>query len=59
MPKRKKRLKKGIESLEEQIEYHKLKLAEAREKDNFELEEYYQKEIQSLEIAKKRKEDKL
>jgi hypothetical protein len=59
MTNRKKRLKKGIESLNEQIDYHKEKLTRAKEEGNFELEGYYNKEIQSLENARERKEEKL
>ena len=59
MANRKKRLKKGIDSLGEQIELHKTKLEESREEGNVELEGYYQKEIISLEKAKKRKEEKI
>ena len=55
MANRKKRLQKGIESIERQIELHEEKLKKAKEEDNIELAEYYKKEIS----AKKRdKEDK-
>ncbi|MBS3094964.1 hypothetical protein J4474_04820 [Candidatus Pacearchaeota archaeon] len=59
MVKRKKRLKKGIDSLEEQIELHKEKLEKSKEDGNIELEGYYQKEINSLENVKRRKENQL
>jgi len=45
MVNRKKRLQKGIESLEKQIKLHEEKLKKAEEKDNIELAEYYKKEI--------------
>jgi hypothetical protein len=57
MPKRSKRLKKGIESIREQIELHKEKLKAAQKSGNIGLSDYYEKEIGSLEAAlgKKRK----
>jgi len=55
MANRKKRLQKGIESLEKQIRLHEEKLKKAEEEDNIRLAEYYKKEID----AKKRdKEEK-
>ena len=55
MANRKKRLQKGIESLEKQIRLHEEKLKKAEEEDNIGLAEYYKKEID----AKKRdKEEK-
>ena len=55
MVNRKKRLKKGIDSIEEQIRLHEEKLRRAEKEDNIELAEYYKKEI----AAKKRdKEEK-
>jgi len=54
--KRKKRLKKGIESIKEQIAIHKSKLEEAREEGNEELARYYEKEIPNLEKEEQRKE---
>jgi len=55
MANRKKRLQKGIESLEKQIELHEEKLEKAKEEDNIGLSSYYKKEIE----AKKRdKEEK-
>lgn len=50
MVNRKKRLQKGIESLEKQIRLHEEKLKRAEREDNIELAEYYKKEI----AAKKR-----
>jgi len=57
MPKRKKRLKKGIESLKEQIELHKEKRRQALEEGKLELANYYEGEIEDLTGAKERKED--
>lgn len=55
MVNRKKRLQKGIDSLEKQIKLHEEKLKKAEEEDNIGLAEYYKKEI----AAKKRdKEEK-
>lgn len=55
MANRKKRLQKGIESIEKQIQLHEEKLRKAEEEDNMGLADYYKKEI----IAKKRdKEEK-
>jgi hypothetical protein len=56
---RKKRLKKGIDSLEEQIQIHKEKLKKAEEADLKELVGYYEKEILSKEEAMKHKKDML
>ena len=50
MVNRKKRLQKGIESLEKQINLHEEKLKKAEEDDNIELANYYKKELE----AKKR-----
>ena len=50
MTNRKKRLQKGIESLDEQLRLHEEKLKRAEEEDNVELASYYKKEI----AAKKR-----
>ena len=55
MANRKKRLQKGIKSLEKQIRLHEEKLKKAEEEDDIGLAEYYKKEID----AKKRdKEEK-
>jgi hypothetical protein len=56
MTNRKKRLKKGIESLYEQIELHKEKKKNAEEAGNEELVEYYTKEIEAKEKTMKEKE---
>ncbi len=45
MTNKKKRLKKGIESIEKQIELHEEKLKKAEQENNFELAGYYKKEI--------------
>ena len=50
MVNRKKRLQKGIDSIEKQIALHEAKLRKSQEDDNIELAEYYKKEIE----AKKR-----
>jgi hypothetical protein len=57
MAKRKKRLKKGIESLNKQIEIHKLKQEKAKEEGNIERVGYYEKEITRLENDRDKKED--
>jgi len=54
---RNKRLKKGIESLDKQIKIHKEKMGLELEKGNIERAEYYRKEIESKEEAKRRKEE--
>ena len=56
---RKKRLKKGIESIEKQIKLHEEKKGQAEEEGKIELERYYGKEIDSLEVAKEKKEELL
>ena len=56
---RKKRLEKGIESVEEQIKVHKEKLKEAEEAGQEELVSYYHKDISRLEKQKEQKENKL
>lgn len=50
----KKRQKKGIESLEKQIELHKSKLESARKKGDVGLANYYEKEIEHFECAKEK-----
>ena len=55
MPKRKKRLKKGIQSIEEQIEKHKEKLEQAIEEGKIELANYYEKEIKTFSKNKEKK----
>ncbi len=56
MTNRKKRLKKGIESLEEQLKLHEEKLRKAEEDDDIELAEYYKKEISAKRKDKEEKE---
>lgn len=55
MASRKKRLKRGIGSLEKQIELHEEKRKKAIKEDKLELVEYYKKEI---ELKKKDKIEK-
>lgn len=55
MTNRKKRLRKGIESIEKQIELHEEKLKRAEQEDNINLAEYYKREISA---KKKDKEEK-
>ena len=58
MAKREKRLKKGIESIEKQIEIHKEKIKKfGHEKDY--LEEYWNRQIVDLEKRKKDRESKI
>ncbi len=47
--KRKKRLERGIESLQKQIAVHKEKLKSAMEDENEELTRYYEKDLARLE----------
>ena len=56
MTNRKKRLMKGIESLEKQIQLHEEKLSKAEEEDNIELAGYYRKEIEAKKRDKEEKE---
>ena len=56
MTNRKKRLQKGIESLDKQINLHEEKLEKAEEDDNIELANYYKKEIESKKRDKEEKE---
>ena len=55
MANRKKRLQKGIESLEKQIRLHEEKLRSAEEEDNIELAGYYKKEIEAKRRDKEEK----
>lgn len=55
MPKRKKRLRKGIESIRSQVETHRKKLEEARKLGNIGLAGYYEKEIESMVSALEKK----
>ncbi len=59
MVKREKRLKKAISSLEDQKKLHEEKRKAAEELGQEELVNYYEKEIKSLEIRKKDRENKL
>ena len=59
MTNRKKRLKKGIASIEEQIILHEEKKRIAQEEGKIERVKYYEKEISSLEEERDRKEDML
>jgi hypothetical protein len=56
MVKRKKKLKKGIDSIQEQIDLHKEKKSLAEDSGNEELVEYYTKELEAKERTKKEKE---
>ena len=56
MVKRKKRLKKDIGSIQEQIKVHRKKKSLAEDSRNEELVKYYDKEIKAKEKAKKEKE---
>ena len=55
--KRKKRIEKGLLSLEKQIKIHEEKLKKAKESGNWGLESYYEKEIMAKkkDIEKKKK----
>ena len=57
MVNRKKRLARGIESLKRRLDEHKIKLEKAKKDDKIELIDYYEKELENLEIyiEKKRK----
>ena len=56
----KKKYKKGIESIEKQIDVHQnIKLQNALEEGNSELAGYYEKEIKRLEEQLREKETKL
>ena len=57
MTNRKKRLEKGVNSLQEQIDIHKEKKEIAQGQGNVELVEYYEKEIRAKEETKKRKQE--
>lgn len=56
MTNRKKRLAKGVESLEKQLVLHKEKLEKARKENKLELADYYEKEIGAKEKDKLKKE---
>lgn len=59
MTNRKKRLKKGIESIHKEIEKHEIKRQNALKDGKLELANYYTSEIDSLEKQKEKKENKL
>lgn len=59
MTNRKKRLKRGIESLKEQIEIHEEKKEQAHDEGKIELENYYEKEIKKFQNIKKTKKELL
>lgn len=59
MTKRRKRLEKGIESIEKQIELHWDKRAVAIEEGKRELADYFEKEIDALEKRKLDRKKKL
>lgn len=56
MTKRKKRLEKGVDSIEHQIKLHEEKLKRARQEKDEILQRYYEKEIEALRKVKERKE---
>jgi len=56
MPNRKRRLKKGIKSLQGQIEIHKQKKKLAEKEEKEELVDYYEKEIKRFKEQKEEKE---
>ena len=56
MVNRKKRLKKGIDSIQNQINFHLEKQRIAKEKREIELSDYYEKEILGLQKTKNKKE---
>lgn len=55
--KRKRRLKRGIESLQEQVEIHREKLKEAVNEGNEDLARYYEKDLARLENEEKKKKE--
>jgi hypothetical protein len=59
MTKRKKRLEKGIDSIEDQIKIHEQKRAKAIEDGNLDLEDYYKREIEGLKKTRERKDKQL
>ena len=56
MTNRKKRLKKGIESIQNQIELHEVKKQHAEDEGNEDLVGYYEREITAKKRAKEEKE---
>lgn len=59
MANRKKRLKKGIGSLQKQIELHEQKLKQAEKEGRLELAGYYEKEIKNMKKYREKKEKSL
>jgi hypothetical protein len=59
MAKRKKKLLKGIKSIEEQLKIHEEKREEAEEDGNVELVRYYDKEIKNMEEQIEKKQEQL
>ncbi|MEK6848387.1 MAG: hypothetical protein AABX65_02030 [Nanoarchaeota archaeon] len=59
MVNRKKRLKKGISSIAEQIMLHEKKKEQAKELGYLDLEHYFEKEIIGMKKAKEKKEEQL
>ena len=57
MTNRKKRLKKGIESLQEQIELHLEKKEVAENEGKIDLVGYYEREIEAKKETKRKKEE--
>ncbi len=57
MPSRKKRLKKGIESVQKSIKKHEQKIKKAESEDQVELINYYKKEIKGMkdQLSRKKK----
>ena len=55
MVNRKKRLQKGINSIEKQIKIHEEKFEKAEKEDNIELARYYRKEIDAKKKDKQEK----
>jgi hypothetical protein len=56
---RKKRIKKGLDSVREQIELHKKKLEKAMQEEDIGLADYYKKEIFHLEQEVERRKNLL
>ena len=56
MASRKRRLQRGIESLDKQIKLHEEKKKKAEEEGSIELADYYEKEIKSKKKYKEEKE---
>ena len=54
MTNRKKRLQKGVDSLQEQITIHEAKKENAKEQGNIELVDYYEKEIKAKEETERK-----